>query len=169
MIAVEMGQGQGRERMETWFRRAMQADGDNLRACTAKMLYLEPKWHGNPEEMLRFGRECLATQNWEGRLPIMLPHVHYTLATCYLDEERRAAYYRQPQVWADIQAALQPLLGKNPDAFYHRTDYANWAVHCGQYAEANKQFELLGDGYSRIIFSPEQYQAARDKIRANLN
>src|SRR5262249_32127672 len=43
MITVAMGLGFPRADMETWFRRAMQADADCYPACAAKLLYLEPK------------------------------------------------------------------------------------------------------------------------------
>ena len=41
--------------MEEWFRRAMKADPGNYSACSSKLYYLEPKWHGSEEEMLAFG------------------------------------------------------------------------------------------------------------------
>ena len=52
----------------------------NVPACVAKMLYLQPKWHGSTEEMLRFGQECLQSKNWEGRLPLLLTHAHHVIA-----------------------------------------------------------------------------------------
>jgi hypothetical protein len=59
MITVEMAIGEGnRDEMEKWFWRAMDADNDNLDACNKKLLWLEPKWHGSPEEMLEFARTC---------------------------------------------------------------------------------------------------------------
>jgi hypothetical protein len=38
--------------MELWFDRAMKANGDSRRACWSKLDWLDPKWHGTPEEML---------------------------------------------------------------------------------------------------------------------
>ena len=73
MITVEMAIGEGnRDEMEKWFKRAMDADSDNLNACKQKLLWLEPKWHGSPEEMLRFARACRDTKNWRSGIPLVL-------------------------------------------------------------------------------------------------
>ena len=71
MIAVCLGQDSDRDRehMERWFRRAMEADPDNLQACRDKLYYLYPRWHGSHREMISFARECLATEAEVGGLP----------------------------------------------------------------------------------------------------
>ena len=72
MMWVELGQGTGRDRMELWFRRAMELDPNDYDACSAKCLYLEPKWYGSIDEMLAFGRACVTNKLWGGRVPLML-------------------------------------------------------------------------------------------------
>ena len=59
MITIEMGIGEGPADMERWFARAMEADPGNPGAVGRKMQYLEPKWHGSPAEMIRFGRDMV--------------------------------------------------------------------------------------------------------------
>lgn len=142
MIAVEMGQHQGRERMELWFRRAMQADPDNYVACEKKILYLQPRWHGNAAELLAFGHECLETQNWRGRLPHLLLDVHESVASEWGGGEEQ--YFHQPEVWADIQAVLGPFTKKYPRVRYWRSRYAYWACRCGHWVEAHRQLVQLG-------------------------
>jgi hypothetical protein len=55
MLTVELGQGEGRDRMELWFNRAMELNPLCYDAAYAKLYYLEPKWHGSVEDMLIFG------------------------------------------------------------------------------------------------------------------
>src|SRR6185503_19500901 len=63
MLQVAVGQQWARSEMEQWFKRAMDLDPKNYRACDIKLGYLQPKWYGSAEDMVAFGRECL-TNNW---------------------------------------------------------------------------------------------------------
>jgi hypothetical protein len=53
--------GGDRTTMELWFDRAMKADGDRRDACWSKLHWLDPMWHGTPEDLLAFGRRCRDT------------------------------------------------------------------------------------------------------------
>jgi tetratricopeptide (TPR) repeat protein len=141
MIGVELGQGKGRAVMEAWYKRAMEADPDNLDACQKKMYYLEPKWHGSPEAMLGFGRELLAIGNWEARLPLQLVEAHMTLAAY---GEKPADYYQDNRVWQDIQEVYDRMLRHNPKSTWDRSYYARMACYCGRWSEAKAQFDKLG-------------------------
>jgi hypothetical protein len=150
MITVELGQGQGRQRMELWFGRAMTADPDNFDACKAKVYYLEPKWHGSPEAMLEFGRECLKTGNYRGRLPLILADAHEAIAV--YNRENPDTYFQRPGVWPDIRAAYEPYLKAYPKACLERSRYANLACRSEQWETAHQQFGLLGDDAQYAIF-----------------
>jgi hypothetical protein len=160
MIAVEMGRGGARDKMETWFERAMKADGDNVLACQVKMNYLEPKWLGSREEMLAFGRQCLATGNWEGALPFVLVDAHHRLSK-YVPEDRRPEYFKDPAVWEDFKAVFEPYLERFPDNSYARTAYLQAALRAGDLAVARRQVKLLGDNYSRLLYTDQEYEHAR--------
>jgi hypothetical protein len=142
MLTVELGQGRDREVMETWFKRAMKANPDNIAACRAKMLYLEPKWHGSPEEMIAFAHECRDGQNWYAQLPFQLVEAHQTLSQYAKDPD---AYFHQPEVWEDLDSIYKPWLAAWPDNPFARSRYAYYACLCGQWGIARQQFELLGD------------------------
>ena len=162
MISVEMGQGQGRERMELWFRRAMQADPDYLHACECKLLYLEPKWHGSAPDMLAFGRECAQTRNWRGRLPLILVDAHERLAKYQTGKEDD--YFPRSGVWADIQSVLEPFSKQYPRMKWWRSRYAHFACRCGQWEAANRQFVLLGkDALPNAFGGPERYEQLRQE------
>jgi hypothetical protein len=58
MLEVELGQGEGRDRLELWFDRAMALNTNDYKACSTKLNYLMPKWYGSTKDMLQFGPEC---------------------------------------------------------------------------------------------------------------
>jgi hypothetical protein len=160
MLTVELGQGKGRPRMEQWFKRALAADPDNMTACQHKLYYLEPKWHGSPEEMLEFGRECLKGGNWNAGFPFILVHAHEALSRYNRNDPD--AYFKQPGVWPDIKSVYTPYLDMYPDATHQRSQLALYACRCGQWADANRQFVQLGDKIDLQVF---QNQTNFDRLR----
>jgi hypothetical protein len=143
MLTLELGQGNGRERMEMWFNRAMALDPDNDAACEAKRYYLEPKWYGSSQDMLAFGRQCVESKAWGGRVPLTLVNAHKALAE-YQDESERPLYWKQPQVWQDLKAAFTKYLQTNPNDFIERQEFALYAYRCEQWNELNEQLPSLG-------------------------
>ena len=149
MLTVELGQGKGREVMETWFARAMKANPDSRDACFAKLYYLEPKWYGDAKLVLAFGRECRDSKNWYATLPFLLITAHQELVNYAPD---KAAYYRDPVVWQDLQSVYRPYLLAFPERAEARNYYAFFACQCGQWSEARRQFDLLGDKVIPAVF-----------------
>ena len=117
MMSVELGQGEGRDRLETWFRRAMDVDPDDYAACAAKLYYLEPKWYGDDGRCSPSATSGQATANWAARLPYILPLAHAKLASY---EDTPPDYWKKPEVWADLQqfyrAALAAPRTRSPTA-----------------------------------------------------
>jgi LSD1 subclass zinc finger protein len=142
MLTVEMGQGQGRVRLENWFEKAMKADPDNIEACERKLLYLQPKWYGSEDDALGFGRECLRTGNWQARLPFILVQAHEQLAG---GPGAAGNYFQRPGVWDDIRAVFTGFLERNPKSATERSRFAMYACKCGAWDEANRQFTQLGN------------------------
>jgi hypothetical protein len=144
MITVTMGMNKPRREMETWFDRAMSVDTNNYTACDRKRYYLEPKWHGSREEMLAFGRECVASTNWAGRVPLILVDTHDALAR-YLPKETRTNYWTSsPTIWRDIKNSFEKFFQLNPDAIGWRHNYARYAYWCEQWTDLKRQIALLG-------------------------
>jgi hypothetical protein len=106
MITVELGLGEQRADMELWFRRGMELNPNYYELCHNKLYYLEPKWHGEPEDMLDFGRECVRSQRWGGRVPLILVEAHDNLAR-YLPQANQSEYWKNPEVWADLRMAYE--------------------------------------------------------------
>jgi hypothetical protein len=138
--------------MEKWFGRALAADPDNFDACIVKLRFLLPRWHGSHEEMVAFGRECLAGQNWAGNLPYVLARAHSDVAREMMDPQQ---YLAQPQVWDDIRSVHEGYLKVFPDApraAWHRNRLAKWACDCGQWDAAWEAFSRIGDNPDLTVF-----------------
>jgi hypothetical protein len=171
MLTVELGQGKGRSTMEKWYRRAMRADPNNYTAASRKLYYLEPKWHGDEKSMLEFGRECLETRNWKGRLPFILIEAHLKLSHYPLAEKGKLAgytrqpkpeYFQRPGVWKDVRAVYGAYLQLYPKAVPERSVYARLACWSGQWDEAHRQFKILGDSPRLVVFGgKQQYEKLR--------
>ncbi|MDB5324342.1 MAG: hypothetical protein JWN40_5973 [Phycisphaerales bacterium] len=166
MLTVELGQGQGRDRMELWFKRATEANPDNNRAYQDKLYYVEPKWHGSPEEMLRFGRECVKQGRFLTKAPMVLESAHEALSHYTRGgwvKESDLNYYKDPAVWADLKSVYDGYLraDKGADLDYMRNRYAYLAWLCEAWGDADKMFTVIGDHPDPRLWTAENFNAAR--------
>lgn len=160
MMTVELGQGLGPDRLETWFRRAMDADPDSCEAAHKKMLYLEPRWYGSAEDVMNFAHQCVATGNWKSRIPFVLVSAHADLA--YLSDSPNE-YWKRPEVWNDIEKFYAACFAWNPNSSYDRSHYAMTAIRAQKWKVADEQFTALGDNVNLkgMNCSAAQYQRYR--------
>ena len=165
-LEIEKGIGGGdRPAMETWFERAMKADGDNRDACWSKLDWLTPQWHGDErgEEMLAFGKACRDTKNsWAG-ITMLACDAHYRFAAMLVADDRK--YLSSPAVWSEIQAVYEEYLKHYPTDDIARTKYATLAFLSDHDVEAHVQFQAVGDRlapWSEFPYLPLQ---ALEKIR----
>ena len=149
MITVELGQGRGRERMEMWFRRAMEIDPDNFEACGNKLTYLQPRWHGSAEEMIAFGRECVRVGRPGSLIPRVLTTAHLILAR---DTGDCDAYLGRPEVWEDLKSVHEAVLKADPDSVPERCHYVINAVACGRWQEAHRLLTALNGRWTPSVF-----------------
>lgn len=162
MISVEMGQGQGRERLEKWFRRAMDADPDSSMACARKMLYLTPRWHGNLEDVLEFGKQCLATADWGSVVPFtLLGGLDLVAETESSPEE----FWRDPAIWRELENLFSVSEAACPDSTCLKSSHALYAFRAGKWAIANELFTALGDrvDLASMQCTQEQYESMRSE------
>jgi hypothetical protein len=144
MIEMAVCQEKNRSEMELWFQRGMQLSPGNYAACKEKLRYLKPEWYGSANDMLEFGRECVSS-NWNGKVPLILVDAHLVIAG-KLEESNRAAYWRQPEVWPDVQSAYERFFQVNPgNKDGTRYYYARFAFQCGQWQEFNAQLKRIRD------------------------
>ncbi len=143
MLCVELGQGKGLDRMELWFQRAMNLNTNDACACERKLLYLEPKWYGSDKEMFAFGRDCLESTNWGGKVPLIIVSAHRAHVN-YLPANSRVAYWRQLDVWLDVQRAFNKYFQSHPNDEAEHQRYALFAYTAQQWDVFNEQIPLLG-------------------------
>ena len=166
MMRVELGQGRGKSRMNTWFNRAMGLAPNYYDAASLMGFYLEPRWHGSEEEALAFGRSCVASKIWGGRVPLVLHHLHLSLSK-YYQLSNSPAYWHRPYVWPDEKAAFEKYFANCPDDVSYRHDYAKAAYDCGQYRVFLEQAKLFSTGTNHAYFGgPEKFQAMIQKAGA---
>jgi phytoene dehydrogenase-like protein len=89
--------------------------------------------------MIAFGRECVASTNWGGDVPITLVEAHYQYDSFSFDNEAaKEAYWKQPDVWPDIKSAYERYFELNPDDADTYKNYAWYAYHAGQWDAFNE-------------------------------
>jgi hypothetical protein len=167
MITVVLGDGSGKNEMEQWFVRAVEAYPDYVAAYHSKMYFLEPKWYGSPDEMIAFGHECAATQNYGLAIPLRLVGAHealshYTGQQYSLTPVRAYFHDNAPMVWDDISSVYVPTLALYPNDYFDRSYFARYAAWCHHYDEADRQFKLLGDHVNLRAFTS---QTELDELR----
>jgi tetratricopeptide (TPR) repeat protein len=169
MIRVELGQGQGRDRMELWFARAMEADPDNYSACMEKLYYLEPKWYGSDEEMLKFGRACLATGNWDAGIPYVLVKAHLHVSQYTNDgwqQWPQAGYFQNdPSIWSEIRAVYAQDRQHRPRSVEKELQIARIAGWCGHWDEANQLYDEIGNAYDTAAIPMDAMNQAKAEAR----
>jgi hypothetical protein len=143
MLTVVLGQGSGRDQMETWFNRAMELDTNCYDACQRKLNFLAPKWYGSDDDQLAFGRECMHSAKWGGRVPLVLVDAHDSVNS-RIEKARQAEYWKQPEVWADLQAAYDRFFELNPNAIGYYHNYARFAYQAEQWDKLNELIPKLG-------------------------
>jgi hypothetical protein len=89
--------------------------------------------------MLAFGRECVASPVWRGRVPLILVDAH-KLWFSLQPEPGPHDYWQQPEVWADIESAFDRFFELNPQAVAYYQTYVWFAYHARQW---DKLAELL--------------------------
>ncbi len=151
MLGVELGQGQGRERMETWFGRAMAVDPDDFMACQIKETYLLPRWHGSNQEAWNFGVDCAKGENWESKIPLILIDEAEYLQFSIPD------FYADGRTWKVLDAVFRGYLQHYPNSIFYRSRYARFAVLGSHWDIAREQFQILGRDWDRDVFSDEEY------------
>jgi hypothetical protein len=168
MLMVEKAVGGGdRDAMETWFRRTMEADGNNREACFLKLDWLDPKWHGSDEEMLALGRDCLATKNWQAGITLLAAEAHLRIFD-RLVEKARQEYMTAPEAWAVISPAFEEYLKHFPSNDLERSKYAMLCRLAARYPEAHARFQILGDRLMAWSSFPRYLLEELKRMRADV-
>lgn len=173
MLMVEKGIGGEREEMEKWFERAMKAFPMNKTACEQKLDWLDPKWHGNLEDLMAFGRACRDTKNWAGGFTVIIADAHFR-ASQHMEKEEQTKYLHSQEVCDEIKSVYEEYLKHYPGDNEERTRYAAYCFVCGRYLESDKQFKKLGDNFHYFPRWPKKWMmqvrtfVAQEAVKAKL-
>ncbi len=143
-LLMTVGMALGRDHLsmiQDQFRRAIRIDPDSEMIYDTYMFTIEPKWYGDPEQYLRFGRLCLLTGNWEAGLPLYLLKAHHTLGTEYYPPRPRAPalrYLASNGVWDSYEAVCDEWLKRYPKDHWVSQRYARAACATGRWKLANR-------------------------------
>lgn len=142
MITVTMGgYGTTGETERDWFDRAIAAQFDYKSAYYRILHAYRPRWGGSHEQMLAFGKACLATKRYESPVPIFFYNACRNIAEELQDWR---SFYRRPEV-AKPLIALSRALVEEPSLATQRERRTHLlAVHlwmCGDYQAAAKILE----------------------------
>ena len=74
---------------------------------------------------------------------MVLRDAHEALAK-YIEKDKRANYWKRPEVWKDIKAAFEKFFVLNPEEIGWRHNYAQYAYWADQWDDLNRQIPLLG-------------------------
>jgi hypothetical protein len=159
MMTVALGGcgGKTRDLMELWFGRAMNVDSNCVAACRSKLYFLEPKWHGSDEFQLAFGRECVESKHWGGRVPLMLVEVHEGIAQ-RLEEDERKEYWKEPRVWLDVQEAFERYIELNPGETSLYGGYLTYAIRCQRWDKVKDLLPKFGPAEYTRFGGADQYK-----------
>jgi tetratricopeptide (TPR) repeat protein len=142
--------------LEEYFQRAIADDPDSSLPYYYKAAFLNNGQPDARDNLLAFGRVCLATRQWAGRVPFQLLRVqklivlarYYELrANAKTEQERQAAskqalaelYHSDAAAWRDVQDLYVGYLAYNPSAVTERIDYAKVAGLAGDLDTATEQ------------------------------
>jgi hypothetical protein len=143
LMEIDKAVGGDRATMELWFDRAIKAEGDRRDACWSKLDWLDPKWHGTPDEILAFGRRCRDTKNWWAGITLLCADAHTRYAN--LLGNQKADYLASPEVWSDITSVYDVYLNHHPQDHVARSKYASLAYDSRHYQKAHTLFQRLGN------------------------
>ena len=160
MIDVDLGQGQGRDRMEMWFQRAIKANPNDFGAYKSKEWYLQPRWYGSVEDLVSFGKECMKTGNWVAKIPMIFP------ASIAEASDQDSTLYSRDDIWKPLEEVYTEYLSHYPQSVNYRTWFAKHAADGGHLDVAREQLRILGSNWDHNVLSESDYAALIAKINS---
>jgi hypothetical protein len=143
MMRVELGQGKGRERLDTWFQRGLKLNPASYNIWYAKLEYLRPRWYGSIPQMVEYGWQCMTNAEWSGDLRLGLANAHYEVSRESPDGEAPRAYLARTNVWSDVRSNFEYFFKLYPSAVGYRHNYARFAAYANDWDEFMRQAKMF--------------------------
>ena len=153
MITVVIGMGGELPMARQWFDASVAAQFDYKPAYLKLLWALKPRWGGSYEQMLAFGRECLATNRYD----TLVPDYFYNALFDAINEEGKWQHiWRMRGVFRDWQRFMAGILTR-PVWTEKQKHYWNSTIVVAGYAsghrkDATKVFAKLGKNFDKTAF-----------------
>lgn len=158
LLEIRSRKGDNSDNLDHLYKLAMQKNPDNYRACLDRLFAYEDE-----RDILDFSRQCRATHNYRGRLPLMIVEAAQLLCA---HTNSKVNFISHPDIWRDIHDVYEQYLVLFPDDRQERTRYLTLAAVGEHWQDAKTQFDVLGEnpwmGFFDVMF---QY----DKLRIKAN
>ena len=170
LMVVARGLGLPAEFEEEQFRQALRARPRYYPAYLERFEYLRPRWHGDAEQLLAFGKECLETGDWDDDIPPLCGAAIWEAASPMSDDVLRTALTDGP-LW-DLLRAYEEAAEKNatPKTLARaRNIFARLGVVGGRFDEVVPAFQKLeeaGVSDPEIFAEQGEYDYFRDLVHA---
>lgn len=152
MITLELGQGMGKYRMNRLFEKAVALDPENFAAYSKKMYYIQPRWYGSSTEVVKFGLECIASDRWDAKIPLVF------IEGIELIADQDASIYQHEELWRTVSKVFEEYLSRYPNSVHYRTSYLQWAAKGKHWDIVKVQQKILGGNWDRSVLCNSEYR-----------
>ncbi len=159
MITVCLGKSLGRDTMESWFQRAIKADPNNIYAYSCKAYFLQPRWYGTPDDEVKSVQECVATQNWTFKIPMVLASGLDSVA-----DNGDRDIFAHDEVWKLAESTYRKYLEIYPRSTKYRSYFLRAAFLGNHQDVVREQYKILGKNWDGLILSEEEYKAITTSV-----
>ena len=164
MQTIALGQGWSREEYEALFDEAIRSEPEYLTFYERKIYYLQPKWHGEEGDELKFvnslperlpggvGAEIYARLAWSGM----------AAANQRLRNSGGRYFPDMGLKWEPMKAGFERICARYPESNRMRNAYAIFAGKAGDWETCNRLLLEIGDRFDMDLWATwENVAAAR--------
>lgn len=150
-----------------WFDRAVAADFTDLESYQAYLPNLMPRWYGNLQQMLDFGRECLATDRYDTPVPALYMTILDMIGFELPDNP--GAIFKKPRIYADTKKLMTRVFeNQNVDVCWMQSRFACAAYWAGDQETARRFAMELGPRWDRYMGRDNPFAVPKEKIVSEL-
>ena len=133
------------EYMNEHFEAAVRLRPSDPAAYEAKLEFLRRRWGGTREQLITFGKECLATGQWEDGIPPLFINAVWDAAWSLDREAYDATVFEDDELWQSIKSYHEAAQEHGNDLVRKRAlnYFAYWGALGGKYADVRPAFKQL--------------------------
>lgn len=150
MITVAMAESAPPAVSRQWFDRSVAAQFDYLPAYTKLMWNYAPRWLGNEQMVLEFGKACAETRRYDTEVPAM---IYETCRAIAVENANARGVFSHPLVASAVAQTAQGYLKHSPESpARHRSLASRGAIAAwlaGDAKTAAESFQAAGQSFFR--------------------